>query len=568
MDFRTEITINEAIIRLSEGCFSAEELEVLEGALDNNPEAIEYFVDCCGDLCRCKELLQRTITVPQSEPSSEEDSDVEIQDAYLWDALLNQEQMAPAIQDPREKSQEEFIQKDEHEKIVHKSNKRALFSFLTATAALVLFVLYIYLVPPKLSSYEVATLSDSINAKWANAGDSMKEGLRLSTGSNPLLLRAGFVELLFDNNAKVTIEGPAEFEIISEDRIKLRYGRLYSIVPQEALGFSVATPNAMIIDLGTQFGTVVDLQGGTELHVTQGKTTLVAGKNKSKISLEVSEGFAKKIFGLSHDISEISCNEKLFVRQISSKTNMIWRGQKAIDLADIVGGGNGLGSGRLEIGINPVTGNLVKNVEGDRLGIGQYVLVPESRYVDGVFVPNNQNSPIFVSSKGHVFAECPSTNNVFYMEIINSKGVNTVPFWEDAPPGKGIYGTSTYPNIFMHANLGITFDLGAIRTDYSGAKVVRFVADAGLSPAADREGNVDIWVLVDGKVRYCQKGITEKGKAYPVEVELKKSDRFLTLVTTDGGDIDHPEKGGVRSTDSDWGIFVQPRLELSVRNNE
>ncbi len=154
------------------------------------------------------------------------------------------------------------------------------------------------------------------------------------------------------------------------------------------------------------------------------------------------------------------------------------------------------------------------------------------------------------------------------MEIINSKlnDPETPVLWEEVKTGTGIYGTSICPGIFMHANLGITFDLDAIRLDFAGADITRFAAEAGLSPSATREGNVDVWVLVDGHVRYCQKKITEKGKAYPVSIELGKSDRFLTLITTDGGDIDYLEPAK-RATDSDWAIFARPELTLSYEKN-
>jgi hypothetical protein len=147
------------------------------------------------------------------------------------------------------------------------------------------FVVYARFAPVK-RGLEVATLLDSINAKWAEADSSMKSGSRLVTGSTNSLLRGGCAKLLFDNNAIVTIEGPAEFEIIAEDRIKLLYGRIYSIVPQEALGFSVVTPNAMIVDLGTEFGVQVDFLGTTELHVNHGMTRLVAGKKRKKPGLK------------------------------------------------------------------------------------------------------------------------------------------------------------------------------------------------------------------------------------------------------------------------------------------
>jgi hypothetical protein len=180
-----------------------------------------------------------------------------------------------------------------------------------------------------------------------------------------------------------------------------------------------------------------------------------------------------------------------------------------------------------------------------------------------VFVPNGKNTPVIVSSRGHIFAECPNTNNIFYFEIINGVGIVSA----DSPNtmlGGRVCGTSDYPGLMMHANLGITFDLNAIRADLPSAEITRFAADAGLSSMAPREGNADIWVLVDGKLRFSQKGIREKGKAFPVEINIGKSDRFLTLITTDGGDVDSLEPAR-RASDSDWCLFAQPRLELIER---
>ena len=187
MDTRTQMIINEAIIRLSEGRISAEEIKVLEGILDHNPEAIEYFIDCSSDLSLCEELLQRTIMAsePQQMPVEDEFNE-EVQDAHLWDALLRQEQTAPSIQIPSEEPRQIFIQKVEYAKNTRKFDKRAFSSFVISAAAILLVVLFIRFLPPKSAHLEVATVVDSINAKWANAGDSRREGSRLFTGS-PLL---------------------------------------------------------------------------------------------------------------------------------------------------------------------------------------------------------------------------------------------------------------------------------------------------------------------------------------------------------------------------------------------
>lgn len=487
-------------------------------------------------------------------------------DMNLWLALADDEKNAPEVPLPAHPSKpvKQWEKPAAVQKVSAGSSKLSLFSLISSLAAVLFLVVYANFVPKSSSGLEVATLTDSINAKWADDA-SMKVGTRLVTGQTKSLLRGGLAKLVFDNNATVTIEGPAEFEIISEDRIKLQYGRLYSIVPQEALGFSVTTPNAMVIDLGTQFGVQVDFQGSTELHVSQGKTQLIAGENKNKVKCEVFEGSARKISGISSDITEIPCNNLSFARQINSQANLIWRGQSSISLADITGGGNGLGTGKLGVGIHPITGEIGDIIAIDRTGEGKYVSVPHSRYIDGVFVPNGQFSPVIVTSKGHIFADCPMTNNIFYMEIVNSRlNDPAVPMlWKEAADGSGIYGSNACPSIFMHANLGITFNLDTIRSDFEGAEITRFTAEAGLSPSATRQGNVDVWVLVDGKVRFCQKKITEKGKSYPIEIEINKTDHFLTLVTTDGGDIDYPEPAK-RATDSDWALFANPELTLAA----
>ena len=67
------------------------------------------------------------------------------------------------------------------------------------------------------------------------------------------------------------IEGPAEFTPRSADRIEFVRGRLVAYVPRQARGFTVGTPSAEVVDLGTEFGVEVDAQGGTDLHVIRGR---------------------------------------------------------------------------------------------------------------------------------------------------------------------------------------------------------------------------------------------------------------------------------------------------------
>lgn len=480
--------------------------------------------------------------------------------ADLWKALAQDEQTAPEIPVSKE-VKETTPPVNRSPQVRPRVSKLSIYTLLLSTAAILMVVVYAHLVTFR-RGVEVATLEDSIQAKWGESDGGLKAGSRLTTRRSHYL-RGGVASLKFDNNAVVTVEGPAEFELVSEDRIRMQYGRLYCIVPQEALGFSVVTPTVMVVDLGTEFGVQADFNGTTELHVSRGLIRLLAGDKQRKVSVEAKEAMGWRVCGLSSEVLQIPLAESLFVRRINSKANVVWRGQKSLSLADIVGGGNGWGTGTTEIGIDPRTGKRGEIRGEDRQGSRQYQLLLSERYIDGVFVPEGSRSQV-VSSQGHVFKECPPTNNIFFVEIVSGAARDlTTTIYRQATCriGDREFGTPDYPGLFMHANLGITFDLNAIRQDLPGGfRFTRFVSDVGLSSDIDRTPNAEVWVLVDGQVRFHTR-LQDKSQFVPIQIDLKETERFLTLVTTDGGDVDHPEPGS-RATDSDWCVFGYPRLEM------
>jgi hypothetical protein len=124
------------------------------------------------------------------------------------------------------------------------------------------------------------------------------------------------------------------------------------------------------------------------------------------------------------------------------------------------------------------------------------------------------------------------------------------------------YGSRKHPCIMMHANLGITFDLDALRTLCPDITVSRFVSQIGVADFEETVGcNADFWVLVDGDVRVARRHVTVKGRLNDISVALTPADRFLTLATTDGGDVDR--LGAYqRSYTCDWCVFVEPALIL------
>jgi ferric-dicitrate binding protein FerR (iron transport regulator) len=118
------------------------------------------------------------------------------------------------------------------------------------------------------SSAPVATLADGKACKWESGTLPTEIGTRLGRGR--LRLAEGLARIVFDSGAEITLEGPADLEIMSAQRCVLQRGRLVSEVPPPAIGFVVDTPSAVLKDLGTEFSIHVHETGVADVHVFKG----------------------------------------------------------------------------------------------------------------------------------------------------------------------------------------------------------------------------------------------------------------------------------------------------------
>ncbi len=546
----------ELIYAAIEGHSTPEQFCALKQMLRDHPQAVGHYIDFMSILCKI-----RSSEYFKNKPGQE------LFDQQFWGMMSQHEKSAPAIEAVKEGPDQSPAQPIdlEYNKIPRKISFSTVISFAAIAAAILFVVSFMYFVPAP-SRLEVATLTDSISAQWANQNGPSQTGDRLLADGKSMILREGLVELQFDTNARVVIEAPAEFQILAEDRIGLQYGKVYAIVPREATGFSVYTQNGKVIDFGTEFGVHASPTHETFLHVIRGKTMLIAGgQSDKKNSVEVGAGAAKRVSGISGAISDIHCNESLFVRAIDSASKFIWRGQAAINLADLVGGGNGLGTGRQDYGIGIETGTLSEstlyvNGYGIRNQKPWTSFCPVSKIpgIDGIFIPDGSPEPAVVSSQGHVFDKCPDTNAYWCSPIIN--GSKTINDDFDLMINNIRYGTPENPAIFMHANIGITFDLQAIRSLLpDGVQPGRFTAIAAAPvPYKDITNYFDVWILVDGQVRFSKTGITAP-RNFPIDVALTEQDRFLSLVVTEG-------KAGRENQGNayDWCFFCSPELILDM----
>jgi hypothetical protein len=554
-DIAAEYQLSELIFLMLEGVITPEQKKQLAQRLREDPAALNYYVEY---MMQYSALIQpgdiSVADLPQETASP-------VLETSLWLALSEFEQKAEAVEVEKPVGKPTAAPSRPANSAGRKGvSKLSLYALLLSTAALVFLITYALLIPPDLGR-EVATLTGTLNARWDSAA--FREGMRLSTQSQPLWLREGMAAIQFDNGSTVVLEGPAEFSILTDDQVQLRHGRLYASVPGPAVGFTVSTPYSKIIDLGTEFGVKTD-PDGMEVHVMAGKTMLISALAKNtKNQCELQEGQAKAVTA-GGQVEDIAFRGNGFVRRFSPQTQFVWKGQN-VNLADIVGGGSGFGTGRLNAGINyhgQITAlETFTSSEGPR----EYVPVRDTALVDGVFIPNGLSQ---VSSNGLTF-EFEPTNGRYWLGVLNGAWHQIaltvkVPRHQLRLNGKE-YGTAENPAIYLSSNQGITFDLQAIR-DFTKMEIRRFTALCGLSetyrdyweimkqyPYFPQEPSASFYVLVDGKVRFVQQDMTPYESARAVAVEIGPEDRFLTLVTTQGSD---------KTNNGDWTLFAEPFLEL------
>ena len=132
-----------------------------------------------------------------------------------------------------------------------------------------------------------------VNSRTEAPNTSLLPGAALSLGD--FALAEGTIELEFGDGARVSIQGPAKFELRNGGHIHLESGNLVARIPEEALGFVVTTPEAEVVDLGTEFGLSVGEDGRTDIHVLDGLVEVLPVRGDGEEGIQISEGDARRL---------------------------------------------------------------------------------------------------------------------------------------------------------------------------------------------------------------------------------------------------------------------------------
>ncbi len=439
-----------------------------------------------------------------------------------------------------------------------RNRPKRLVRYLYAIAAVLIFGLLIFASLTFLRSRPqgppVGRLAGTYEAKWRGIRPHPSETLHVGAYD----LREGVAKMELDQGTSLLLEAPCRVELKSADEVTLRSGRLVATVSSEAKGFRVRTRTALITDLGTEFGVIARSDGSTEAHVLKGRIRVALDSDRSDrpTSLIVNEGQAAETDAAGHTIRDgLTARTGLFLLQLPSPDPSPDPSGR-LNLADIVGAGDGLGAGKLDRGIDLGTGQAF---DGPATAIRRarrsaFRPTPQFHGIDGVFVPNGTWDPVVISSTGLTFAECPRTMGSYYGGPTNSGKFFDIPSRQvHAARLNGLtLGTSAHPALSLHPNAGITFDLEEIRRNHPDVQMDRFTAVCGIPKDLPQPpfSSADVWVLLDGVVRLHLHYSTERYAVEQVDVPIPAETRFLTLVATCSGRADYS-----------WIFFGDPYLQ-------
>ena len=432
--------------------------------------------------------------------------------------------------------------------------RRRVFSIAALLAIGIMTLVSFCLLRQRAQGPAIGVLAGEYETRWRGSHPWPGEPVRLGSYD----LREGMAKMDLDQGTSLVLEAPCQVEFKSVGEVALNSGRLAAGVPPQARGFRVRTRTAVITDLGTEFGVIAHSDGSIETHVLKGSVTVALDPNRSGriASLAVEEGQAAAVDAAGRTIRDgLSARADLFVLQLPSIRQPTSPARR-LNLADIVGQGNGRGAGTLNRGIDLGTGQAFR---GPATAIQQarrneFRPAPEFPCIDGVFVPNGALGPVVISSTGLTFSECPRTMGSYYGGPANSGTFFDIPSRRSYTVRlDGVsFGTSTHPALTLHPNVGITFDLDPIRRDNPNIQIGRFTAVCGVSrdlPHAPFSAT-DVWVLLDGVVRLHLQYPVDRYMVEKVDVPIPAQTRFLTLVATCTGRADYS-----------WVFFGDPFLE-------
>lgn len=159
--------------------------------------------------------------------------------------------------------------------------------------------------------------------KWIGQADCVwQQPPSLSDGlfnAGKIKLTSGAAELRFDSGTNIVLEGPCELVINTADSARLLAGTVFVNVTEVSNGFLLETPEARIIDEGTQYAVTLDSLA-TEVHVFDGSVIWMPTAADSDFEDRIATGEARRYLRNEPGRARhIPFGQRQFVRRIEQQ---------------------------------------------------------------------------------------------------------------------------------------------------------------------------------------------------------------------------------------------------------
>lgn len=210
---------------------------------------------------------------------------------------------------------------------------------------------------------------------------------------------------------------------------------------------------------------------------------------------------------------------------------------EGLDLADMVGGGDGRGTGTKGSGLLLASGATTmeklafqENIPPNKL------LAPKFHqdvkpFIKGIFLPQGGSESVLEIAPGIQLNDFPPTSLQSWDAVRNGPLNAQV----HAKANDVDYLSEGHSVLGLHANAGIVFDLAAIRQFHQLKNIQLHATVAFGSGEAAGDTRADIAIYVDG-MRVLHRDKLRKSDSVPVDLSIPETAAFLTFVATDGGD--------------------------------
>ncbi len=274
--------LNELIIASMEGSMDDASFEELKKVLEQDPEARQHYADMISLNIMMRgpggeSAIQQTNAQVGQDIDSQEimRERVELDQLYKFiKETAENGRKVDKVKDLAENQLREFLEQQKSSQSDAKAKdiaikfslpKKRMLKYVAVAASLLMFVgLWGFLGDRQIP---VAALTNISNAKWEIEPQEL-------LFNQEYKLISGLAEIEFYDGAKVVLEGPVNITLESANGANLTYGKLAATVPEKAKGFTIKTPCAKFIDLGTEFGVSVD-DSSSSLSVFYGQVAVV-----------------------------------------------------------------------------------------------------------------------------------------------------------------------------------------------------------------------------------------------------------------------------------------------------